>query len=294
MELYQVRAFITVARVGNVTKAADALCVTQPAVTAQIKGLETSLGVALFDRGGGRMALTRAGEMLLPQAEALLSASGLLLGSARRMQGELSGCIELGVPGEPPEFLRLGELSSGVQRDLPLIELRVRSHAVGTLLDQLRAGALTSAFSIGVNPPRDLQWQSLRSICYRVAVPTHLASQMQRGGWRVLAGLPWIDGAVDSHIHQMLRSLFEQHGLAPNVVLKSEDTSGLDALVRAGSGCALLREEVAVPGVERGDWMVWGHARVDAQLFFSSAAEQASHPLVVALASVVRGVWGGT
>ena len=294
MELYQVRAFITVARVGNVTKAADALCVTQPAVTAQIKGLETSLGVALFDRGGGRMALTRAGEMLLPQAEALLSASGLLLGSARRMQGELSGRIELGVPGEPPEFLRLGELSSGVQRDLPLVELRVRSHAVGTLLDQLRAGALTSAFSIGVNPPRDLQWQSLRSICYRVAVPTHLASQMQRGGWRVLAGLPWIDGAVDSHIHQMLRSLFEQHGLAPNVVLKSEDTSGLDALVRAGSGCALLREEVAVPGVERGDWMVWGHARVDAQLFFSSAAEQASHPLVVALASVVRGVWGGT
>ena len=293
MELYQVRAFITVARVGNVTKAADALCVTQPAVTAQIKGLETSLGVALFDRSGGRMALTRAGDMLLPQAEALLTASGLLLGSARRMQGELSGRIELGVPGEPPEFLRLGELSSGVQRDLPLVELRVRSHAVGTLLDQLRAGALTSAFSIGVNPPRDLHWQSLRSICYRVAVPTHLASQMQRGGWRVLAGLPWIDGTVDSHIHQMLRGLFEQHGLAPNVVLKSEDTSGLDALVRAGSGCALLREEVAVPGVERGDWMVWGHARVDAQLFFSSAAEQASHPLVVGLASVVRGVWGG-
>lgn len=292
MELYQVRAFVAVARVGNVTRAADALCVTQPAVTAQIKGLEGSLGVALFDRSGGRMTLTRAGEMLLPQAEAVLAASAELQGAARRMQGELTGRIELGMPGEAPEFLRLGELASGVQRDLPLVELRTRSLAVGALLDQLRGGALTAALSVSVNPPRDLQWQVLRSVCYRVAIPLSLAPQMRRGGWQVLAALPWIDGAVDSHVHQMLRGLFEQQGLAPNVVLRSEDTSRLDALVRSGSGCALLREEVAVPGVERGDWFVWGHARVDAQLFFSSASEHASDPLVVALAAVVRSVWG--
>ena len=64
MELHQVRAFVTVARVGNVTKAADVLCVTQPAVTAQLKAFEASLGVALFDRSGGRMTLTRTGERL--------------------------------------------------------------------------------------------------------------------------------------------------------------------------------------------------------------------------------------
>ncbi len=291
MEIYQVRAFVTVARVGNVTRAADALCVTQPAVTAQIKGLESSLGLALFDRSGGRLTLTRAGEQLLAQAEALLAAGSELQGAARRMQGELTGCIELGMPGEPPEFLRLGELARGVQRDLPLVELRTRSQAVGQLFDQLHGGALTAAFSIGVNPPRDLQWLALRSVCYRVALPMRLVAEMQRGGWRVLAGLPWIDGAVDSHIHQMLRGLFEQQGLAPNVVLRSEDTNALAALVRAGNGCALLREEVALPGVERGDWVVWGHARVDAQLYFSSSNERASDPLVVALASVVRSVW---
>jgi DNA-binding transcriptional LysR family regulator len=291
MELYQVRAFVTVARVGNVTKAADALCVTQPAVTAQIKSLESSLGVALFERGAGGMSLTRAGEKLLPHAEALLAAGGVLQGAAQRMQGEVTGRIELGLPGEPPEFLKMGALVSGMQRDLPLVELRTRGQTVGQLLDQVRSGALTAAFSISIHPPRDLQWQSLRSVCYRVAVPNRLAPQMQQGGWRVLASLPWIDGAVDSHIHQMLRGLFEQQGLAPNVVVHSDDTSALDAFARAGSGCALLREEVAVPGVERGDWMVWGHARVDAQLFFSSTAERVGDPLFVALAAVVRRVW---
>jgi DNA-binding transcriptional LysR family regulator len=292
MELYQVRAFVTVARLGHVTKAADALCVTQPAVTAQIKGLESNLGVALFDRSGGRLVLTRAGEKLLPQAEALLAAGSALLGTARRMQGELTGRIELGMPGEPADFLRLGAVAAGVQRDLPLVELATKSGPVGALLDQVRGGALTAALSISINPPRDLQWQSLRSVRYRVALPLRLVPEMQRGGWRVLAALPWIDGGVESHIHQMLRGLFEQQGLAPNVVLRSEDTHGLDLLVRGGNGCALLREEVALPGVERGDWVVWGHARVDAQLYFSTAADRQGDPLVVALNSVVHAAWG--
>ena len=46
MELYWVRAFVTVARVGNVTKAADVLCLTQPAVTGQVKALESSQAIA--------------------------------------------------------------------------------------------------------------------------------------------------------------------------------------------------------------------------------------------------------
>lgn len=291
MELYQVRAFVTVARLGHLTKAADTLCVTQPAVTAQIKGLESNLGVALFDRSAGRMVLTRAGESLLPHAEALLAAAHGLEGAARRMQGELTGRVELGMPGEPADFLRLAAVAAGMQRDLPLVELATRSGPVGALLDQVRGGALTAALSISVHPPRDLQWQSLRSICYRVAVPLGLAPLMQRGGWRVLAGLPWVDGSAESHIHQMLRSLFEQQGLAPNVVLRSEDTHSLHLLVRNGNACALLREEVALPGVERGEWLVWGHARVDAQLYLSTAADRADDPLVVALSSVVQAAW---
>ncbi len=292
MELYQVRAFVTVSRMGNVTKAADALCVTQPAVTAQIKGLEQSLGLALFERSGGRLSLTRAGELLLPHAELLLSASGELQGLARQMKGQLTGVIELGVPGDTPDFLRLGSLLAGMQAVTPLLELRTRSQPVLHLLDQVRGGGLTAAYVIATHPPRDVQWVPLRSLSYRVAIPARLWPQMvENNSWRTLAELPWIDGVLESHVHAMLRGLFETQGLGANIVLRSEDTSGLDAFVRAGSGCALLREEVAMAGAETGVWMVWGVARVEAQLFFVTSAERSSDPLVVALMSVVRSVW---
>ncbi len=292
MELHQIRAFVTVARVGNVTKAADVLCVTQPAVTAQIKGLESSLGVALFDRSGGHITLTRAGEKLIALAGTLLAAAAELKGAARSMQGELTGRIEIGLPGETSDFLRTGMLSVAVQRDLPLVELQTRTKPVGQLLDLVRGGGLTGAFIISASPPRDMQWASLRSISYRVAIPSRLASEMQRGGWRVLAGLPWVSGVVESHIHQLLRNHFEQQGLEPNVVMRSEDTSSLESFVRAGTACALLREEVAIPGVEHNEWQVWGHARVEAQLYFCTSSDLAGDPLVVALSSAVQAVWG--
>jgi len=291
MEIHQVKAFVTVARIGHLTRAAQVLCVTQPAVTAQIKALESSLGVALFERQAGRMTLTREGEKLLTGAENLLAAVSQMQGAAREMQGQISGQIQLGVPGESPAFLRLGELSSAVQRDLPLVELGVVSHVTGGLLDRLHGGALTAALLIASHPPRDLSWQSLRSLVYRVVVPRRLAQAMQQGGWRELAALPWIDGAFESHTHPMLRNLFEQQGLAPNIILRTEDTAAMDTLVAQGAGCAVLREDLALPGVERGDWMVWGHARVDAQLFYCTAHERASDPRVVALSAVVASVW---
>lgn len=291
MELYQVRAFVMVARLGVVTKAAEALCVTQPAVTAQLKGLEQSLGVALFERTAGKLLLTRPGELLLPQAEALLKAAGELQGAAQGMRGTLTGRIELGVPGEAPEFLRLGPLATRVQQALPMVELCTTGSNTAQLHDQVRIGAVAMAYFIGVNPPRDLQWEALCSVRYRVAIPPCHAPQMHRGGWRVLAALPWVDGPVESHVHKLLFGLFEQQGLVPNVVFRSQDTTRLDAFVRAGSGCALLREEVALPGAERRDWEVWGHARVDAQLYAAASAERFSEPLVVALSSVIRDVW---
>lgn len=66
--LEQVRTFMAVVRLGGVSRAADALNLTQPAVTARIRNLEDSLQCQLFDRSGGAMRLTKRGERLLAHA----------------------------------------------------------------------------------------------------------------------------------------------------------------------------------------------------------------------------------
>jgi len=291
VEIYQVKAFVAVARVGNLTKAAEALRLTQPAVTAQIKAIEQSLGVALFDRSSGRMSLSRAGEMLLPHAERLLTVAGEMQGVAQLLKGKVAGIIEIGVPGEPPDFFRIGQLSVAVIESMPLVELRMRTQPMQKLTDEVRAGRLAGCFAIGLHPPRDLQWISLRTVTFRVAIPIAHKPAMQKGNWATLAALPWLDGSTDSHIHLMLREMFEQQGLAANVVLRSDDTASLDALVRSGGGCALLREEIALRGAEMEEWLVWGHAKINAELFFALSKEQAGDPAVVALLSVVQEVW---
>ena len=62
MEIYQIRTFLTVARLAHLTRAAEQLHLTQPAVSKQLKVLEQELGVVLFESQVGGMVLTREGK----------------------------------------------------------------------------------------------------------------------------------------------------------------------------------------------------------------------------------------
>jgi DNA-binding transcriptional LysR family regulator len=291
VEIYQIRAFVTVARLGNLTRASEALNLTQPAVTAQVKALEQSLGVALFERSGGRLSLAKAGEALLRTAEELLVQASRLKSEASQLQGELHGIIDLGIPSEQVDFLRLGELANVVTRSLPLVALQTHVLPTTQLIEYVSTGRLTAALSIAGSQPRDVQWLPLRGVSYRLAMPTSLAEQIKLGGWPELAALPWLDGPHGSHIHLLLREVFERHGLSPRTVMNSADQANMDALVRAGAGCALLREEPALAGAARGDFTVWGHAKIDATLGLASSSEHSGEPMLVALISMLKEIW---
>jgi DNA-binding transcriptional LysR family regulator len=291
VEIYQLRAFVTVAKIGHLTRAAEVLHLTQPAVTGQIKALEEELGIALFDRRPGRIALTRAGERLLPEAEAVLAAAGSLLGHARELQGELSGALVIGTVADP-DSLRLGSLLSGLVAALPLLETKTRIGDAEAPREAVTTSALQAAFYIGPNIPRDVLGMALQTLQFRVTAPASFRERVLHAGWREIADMPWVGAPHASHAQTLLRDLFARQGLLPNIALESDDASAPLSLVRAGLGLALLREDVAVKAAERGEVILWPHTRVAALLSFIYPKTAEHDPAIIATLQVLRSVWG--
>src|SRR5256885_16968486 len=95
------RCFITVAREGTVSRAATLLHLTQPAVSLQLKGLEESTGLQLFNRTPGGFTLTEAGAPLLPLAHRTGSAPAGFRAGAGFLRQTLRGTLPLGTELDP-------------------------------------------------------------------------------------------------------------------------------------------------------------------------------------------------
>jgi len=111
----RLQVFHAVAKHLSFTKAADALFMTQPAVTFQVKQLEEQFNTRLFERGHGRIALTPAGELVLGYAEKILALSDEMETRLGEMTGEMRGPLLVGASTTIAEFMLpriLGEFNS--------------------------------------------------------------------------------------------------------------------------------------------------------------------------------------
>ena len=111
----RLQVFHAVAKHLSFTKAAEALYMTQPAVTFQIKQLEEQYNTRLFERGHGRISLTPAGGVVLDYAERILALSAELDTRLKELTGEVSGLLLVGASKTVAEYLLprvLGEFKS--------------------------------------------------------------------------------------------------------------------------------------------------------------------------------------
>src|SRR2546423_3229235 len=102
MELRHLRYFVTVADAGTVSRAAAQLSLTQPALSRQIRDLESELGLPLFDRVGRRLHLTAEGENLLERTREILRAADALRERAGALAGGPTGTPRLGATAHQP------------------------------------------------------------------------------------------------------------------------------------------------------------------------------------------------
>jgi len=290
MELYQLRSFAAVAALEHLTRAAERLHVSQPALSAQIRALEDELGVPLFERRPSGMALTPAGRALLPRAEAVIAAAQALRNEARQLKGEVNGSLHVGILSDP-EVIRLPELLALAVERHPLLELQLSHEVSGEAFERVRDGQLDASFYYGDRTDPGVASIALREIVYRVAAPASWRERLERAGASPLVDEPWIMAPPISTHYQLAQSLFAELGWQPAKVVEADDEAVIASLVAAGLGMALVREDVAVARARAGEVVPWRNVRLRTNLQFIYPADRERDPSIHALRDMVSDIW---
>lgn len=242
----QLEYFIQTAEAGSITAAAQALHVSQSALSMSIGELERSLGVQLFVRQPRGMALSRAGAQVLTDARRLVAGLADLQNSARDSQHSLAGPLQVGCYSTlsplllPPVIAAFVERHPGVH--LTFVE---GSHAV--LEEQLRTGALDLAILYDYGPPLarrsgDLAAQPILSSAPYVLLPEeHPLAAQPDVSLKDLADQPLILFSLPPGGEYFL-SLFSQAGLEPRVRFQTSSYELVRSLVARGLGYSILSQ----------------------------------------------------
>ncbi len=288
MELYQLRTFATVARLGNVTQAAQALHLTQSTLSGHLKALEGELGAPLFVRGATGVELTPFGHAMLDKTQRMLALADELLAEARLHAGGPSGQIRLAVVNDP-ETLGLGEIMNDMRRQYPDVTVVIRQGLSGWALNEVKSGQRDAGFFIGRISDPEVQAVPVREIRYFIAVPTAWREQVESEGWAAVGRLPWIWVPPLGSYPHLVTELLASHGVTPHKVVETDREAITQDLASAGVGLCLLREQRARAAARDGRLFIWEEGSTSATLSFIYLAARQKDPLIQALLAVVKG-----
>lgn len=292
MDLTLLRAFVTVAREGNLTRAATHLHLTQPAVSLQIKHLQETLGLTLFTRTSHGLALTRDGQALLPHAERALTAAGDVQRAAAALRHEVRGRLRIGTILDPA-FLRLGGFLHELVETWPQIETALRHGMSGWVLDQLRSRELDVGYYIGQPTPDEaFHALTLTRFQYRVLAPAGWKDRVKGArDWRSLAALPWIWTPPASAHNRLLTTLFEAANAKPVKVAEVDQEPSMLDLVKSGVGLSLARDAIAIAEAHAHALTIVEGVTVPTELTFVTLAERREEPVIAAALKAIETQW---
>ncbi len=152
------RAFCQVARLGSVSRAAETLFLSQPAVTLQLQALEREMGVRLLERSGRRLTLTREGDVLYELARPLVEGlDGLGVALRERMRGMDAGELNVAAGSSTILYL-LPKIVAAFRLAQPAVRLRLHNVTGAGGLDLLRSDTVDLAVGSMLDVPADLDY----------------------------------------------------------------------------------------------------------------------------------------
>ena len=267
LNYHHLRYFRTVAREGNLTRAARHLNVSQSAVSTQIRQLEMQLGHDLLDRAGRGISLTEAGRIVLDYADVIFETGDDLLAVLRR-------------EGSGARPLRIGALAT-LSRNFLITILRplsdagvrivLRSGTTSELLARLNALALDVI--VLNHPPSDLVDAGL--VSHRLAeqdvslIGTPELIDPSASPTELLASRPLVLPNPQSSVRAHLDAMLARLGIEPRIAVEADDMAMLRLLARDGVGLAVIPPVVVRDELSTGVLVDGGHLPGISETFYA-------------------------
>lgn len=252
----RLQVFHAVAKHLSFTRAADALFMTQPAVTFQIKQLEEQYSTRLFERRHGSISLTPAGELVLSYAEKILALSDEMDTRLSEMTGEMRGPLLVGASTTIAEFMLprvLGEFNALypqvrarlIVANSESIESRVAEHTldVGLIEAPAKLSGLTSVICCE---------DELRAVC----APDYPLAEMKSVSPQVLSEYEFISREPGSGTREITDTYFRSHKIKPESLKTQMELGSPEALkgvVATGLGFAIVSRAVVEKETQLGE-----------------------------------------
>lgn len=237
MELLQLRYFRTVARMEHMTKAAQELCIAQPALSKTISRLEEDVGVPLFDRHGGRIRLNPFGKAFLDKVEKALT----LLEEGRKEVSELAGLEQGSIHLATSTLDRLSDALGEFLALHPEVNFRITQASMEEMTHLVEAGEVDICFTpLPIDRPDICSASVLKEDVYLAVPQGHPFAGRNSVRLSELANEPFIGYKEGFPFQQMNDLFFREAGIVPNFVCRVDEPAAIASLVRAGLGVALV------------------------------------------------------
>lgn len=239
MELRHIKSLLALEEYGSIREAAKNCYISPAALHKHLKTLESELAVKLYEKQGGRLVLTEAGRIALPFAKEMLLHHDSAFTAITEWKDGSRGAVRVGAGPSFSSYL-LPPLIKRFRRRFPRVDVYVETGNSDHLISRLKAGALDLVFDLAAaalqdrNLERVAQWEAQTGfISARPDVPAHCRL-------RALESIPFILFGKGTLMESVIQSYFNSLDFCPPVVMRSDNSEAIKAVVRAGLGISVL------------------------------------------------------
>jgi DNA-binding transcriptional LysR family regulator len=240
LDLSLLSVFDAVARHGNVTRAAEALSVTQPAVSKQLKALQRQVGAKLFDRAGRGVRLSADGEVLADYARRIMALADEAESQMNELRGLRRGQLSIGAGSTVSVYL-LPEAIVRFRQRFPGVSLHLETGQSQLLRERLRDGSIEFAISEASLPSPEFQSTVFTSDELVGIVPIeHPLAGTKSITAAKFATEPFVVRSAESGTQSLVERVFRGRGLSVKPLIAVSSTEAVKRAVAAGLGVSIV------------------------------------------------------